>query len=381
MGRPEKATYEKVAAICEQLLAADTPVTNKNIMAVLKEGSESSVQKHRTAWEAQRPRAAAREIDLPAPVRTALAAWVRSEVEQATAEATKQMGLADENANFLTGALDDKEKVIESLEAALATATEAKNLAEGATAQLKDEMGVLESKLAVALQAATDAQVGKAEDTVTIRLQKTQIDEAKARIAHLENELDGPDGARRRIADLGSQLTQAQTRYEAEKQRADERITELATVKTELQTITEREHKAATELAAAKGEVAAYKMRSDNLAAQLEEVKQNLTEARHAAAVAGAQATQANDRALEAAERERQARADLAAAVEARHTALRQEQDASAKLTAASERIAGLQSELAAAKQPQAISADVPGIAPNNPTQPAATSAQPNSMQ
>lgn len=179
----QEITFDEVAATARHLVNDGLPVTVGALRDALGMGSPAAIHKHLAAWRASQAKPVeALKLDIPEPIAAALATWAQQLAEEASAGLRDGLTQADSDLASLLPLNEQVETDRDELRAQLARATEERDQALAAVAECDAQIGRLTIELQHARDVASDALVGKAKDQLAIDGKDTQLAELRRQL-------------------------------------------------------------------------------------------------------------------------------------------------------------------------------------------------------
>ena len=234
-------TFEQVAAAANALLAEDRRPSLRAVRERIGSGSMATIQRHLAAFDAQRPKTHAAEIELSPSIRREIEDEIQRHVAEATAELREQ--LAD-----VVGARDALAEEAESQAATLAE---------------------FEQQLAT-LQATTTEQAARLEELRTAEeRERTAAEQARVALAEANLKLEGIPALQAELERLRTALDTRTAELSRETARAASLTAERDALAKQMAGVEQRVSAAETHLERLQGELLAERERTGKAQAGL----------------------------------------------------------------------------------------------------------------
>jgi chromosome segregation ATPase len=189
MGR-SGITYDQVAAAADALFSETGKATLKDVRERLGTGGMGTIHKHLTAWNANRPKDPAPQIEMPADMARSFSAWVTQASTAARADAEERLVTAQAEAQELARAGEQLEAERDALLDQITSLTTERDQAQGAATERAAEIERLGKEVERERQLAGAAQVEAAQAKLKAEGQTEQLADLKASNAKIAGDLD-----------------------------------------------------------------------------------------------------------------------------------------------------------------------------------------------
>ena len=179
----QEVSYDEVSAAATSLQDDGEAVTIEAVRDAIGFGSVIEIHKHLARWRSTYAKPAAELVlDLPQPIAAALGDWARQIAEEASAPLREALARAESDIETLLNSADELATQRAELAEEMETTTAARDDALALVEERNDEIERLTAELRDARKVATDALVGKAKDQLAIEGKDAQLAELRAQV-------------------------------------------------------------------------------------------------------------------------------------------------------------------------------------------------------
>ena len=235
-------TAEQIKAAADAIAAEGQSPTIRAVRERLGTGSPNTIQRHLSQWRESRPQVTQAAYELPAELVNAFGKELRRGAEAATADLRAELAEAHTEAKDLAETGEALENQIDELTGQAEALTHERDTAAADAAARVDQINGLADQLKQAQGAAEAARTEVATARVKIETQADQLAEIKSQwgeqVASLKAEIGRYHERLEVVRDTAQQAQQAaavaESRTQAQADKADDLKSQVADLKTEL---------------------------------------------------------------------------------------------------------------------------------------------------